>query len=291
MAADTPVSPFEAIRHETADGAEYWSARELAEVLGYRTNYRNFKLAITRAQEACAQSGQAVTDHFAEARKMVALGSGATRAVEDVHLSRYACYLAIQNADPSKEIVALGQTYFAVQTRRAEQADELAGLTDDQRRIYTRYQLADHNEALSATARTAGVITPTDFAVFHDRGYQGLYNGEGTAAIHRRKGLQPGQKILDHMGATELAANLFRVTQTEDKIRREGIQGREAANAAHYQMGRRVRAFIAEDGGTLPEDLPTPAQSIQELNQAEKKRLAQGPQLGMFDTEDVPTDD
>jgi len=290
MAADTPVSPFEAIRHETADGAEYWSARELAEVLGYRTNYRNFKLAITRAQEACAQSGQAVTDHFAEARKMVALGSGATRAVEDVHLSRYACYLAIQNADPSKEIVALGQTYFAVQTRRAEQADELAGLTEAQRRIYARYQLADHNEALATTARAAGVISPTDFGIFQNAGYRALYNGESAGDIHRRKGLRPNQHILDHMGTTELAANLFRATQAEEKIRREAIQGREAANAAHSEVGRKVRQTIADLGGTMPEDLPTPAQSIRELEQAERKRLAQGPQLGMFE-EDAPTDD
>ncbi len=287
----TPAaSPFEAIRHETADGAEYWSARELAPLLEY-SRWENFRQAVDRAVLACRNSQEEPTDHFRETTKMIATGKGAQRRIADVQLSRYACYLVVQNADPAKEVVALGQTYFAVQTRRAEQADELAGLTDDQRRIYMRYQLADHNTALFATARTAGVITPQDFAIFQDAGYHGLYNGEGAGDIARRKGLRPGQRILDYMGAEELGANLFRATQAEAQIRREGIQGREAANAAHEAMGRDVRAFIVERGGTPPEDLPTPAQSIQALQRAEKKRLAQGPQLGMFDTEDTTTDD
>jgi len=289
MTPDTPASPFEAIRHEAADGNEYWSARELAPLLGY-VQWRNFVTALDKARLACANSGQAPADHFADTSNMIPTGKGAQRRVADVHLSRYACYLVVQNADPAKEVVALGQTYFTVQTRRAEQADELAGLTEAQRRIYARYQLADHNNALATTARTAGVITPQDFAIFQDRGYRGLYNGEGAADIARRKGLRPGQRILDHMGATELAANLFRVTQTEEQIRREGIQGREAANAAHEAMGSDVRQFIIERGGTPPEQLPTPAHSIQELERAEKKRLAQGPQLGMFE-EELLTDD
>jgi len=284
------VSPFEAIRHETADGTEYWSARELAPLLEY-SRWENFRQAVDRAILACRNSAEAVADHFRETTKMVVVGSGAQRRVKDVHLSRYACYLVIQNGDPEKPAIALGQTYFAVQTRRAEQADELAGLTEAQRRIYTRYQLADNNEALSATARTAGVITPTDFAVFQNAGYRALYNGEDARAIHRRKGLQATQHILDHMGAEELGANLFRVTQAEAKIRREAIQGAPAATAAHAEVGRKVRDTIADLGGTMPEDLPTPAQSIPELERAERKRLAQGPQLGMFDTEDTPTDD
>ncbi len=243
------VSPFAAMRR--TDGVrEYWSARELGELLGY-TEYGKFRHALEKAQVACTQSGADVSDHFAPVSAMVPIGSGAQRPVEDIQLSRYGCYLTIQNADPSKEWVALGQTYFAIQTNRAEQLDELAGLTEAQLRVYQRHQLTDHNKHLAATARTAGVISPQDFSIFQDSGYQGLYNGERARDIHARKGLRPNQGILDHMGATELAANLFRVTQTEDKIRREGIQGREAANAAHYQMGRRVRAFIAEDGGTL----------------------------------------
>ncbi|MDQ2809792.1 MAG: DNA damage-inducible protein D [Chloroflexota bacterium] len=280
----TAGSPFEQIRHATPAGTEYWSARALARLLGY-TEYGKFRNALAKGELACAQSDQPVADHFAHVSDMVEVGSGAQRKVADIHLSRYGCYLTIQNADPAKEIVALGQTYFAVQTRRAEQADELAGLTADQRRIYARHQLADHNSALFATARTAGVISPADFAIFQDSVYEGLYAGEHTADIHRRKGLAPKQKILDHMGTTELAANLFRATQAEEKIRREGVQGADAANAAHYAVGRKVRQTIAELGGTMPEDLPTPTQSIQDVERAEKRRLAQGPQLGMFDDE------
>jgi len=290
MTLDTPASPFEAIRQETPDGAEYWSARELARLLDYG-DYRNFGRVLDKARIACANSGHAPADHFVDTNEMVTIGSGAQRRVADVQLSRYACYLVIQNADPSKEIVALGQTYFAVQTRRAEHADELAGLTEAQRRIYARYQLANHNEALATTARAAGVISPTDFGIFQNAGYRTLYNGESAGDIHRRKGLRPNQHILDHMGAEELGANLFRATQAEAKIRREEIQGREAANAAHATVGQEVRDTIGRLGGTMPEDLPTPAQSIQDLERAERKRRAQGPQLGMFDTEDVPTDD
>ena len=277
-------SPFEQIRYTTADGSEYWSARDLADLLGY-VQWRNFVTALAKARLACSNSDHDPADHFADTSKMVSLGSGARRRVADVQLSRYACYLVIQNADPSKEIVALGQTYFAVQTRRAEQADELAGLTEDQRRIYLRYELAGHNKQLAATVRTAGVISPQDFAVFQDSGYKALYNGEGTADIHRRKGLRPQERILDHMGAEEMGANLFRATQAEAKIRRDGVQGAAAANAAHAEVGRKVRQTIAELGGTMPEDLPTPAHSIQELEQAEKRRLAQGSQLEMFGEE------
>ncbi len=280
----TPGSPFEQIRHTTSDGAEYWSARELARLLGY-TEYGKFRNALAKGELACAQSDQPVADHFAHVSDMIPTGKGAQRRVADVHLSRYGCYLTIQNADPAKEIVALGQTYFAVQTRRAEQADELAGLTEGQRRIYLRYELAGHNTALAATARTAGVISPADFAIFQNAGYRALYNGEGVAEIAARKGLRPGARILDHMGAEELGANLFRATQAEAKIRREAIQGPAAANAAHAEVGRKVRGYIADLGGTMPEDLPTPAQSIQDVERAEKKRLAQGPQLGMFDDE------
>jgi DNA-damage-inducible protein D len=255
--APSHMSPFERIRQEEA-GQEYWSARDLSDVLNY-TEWRNFEQAIQRAIRSCRNSGQDPADHFVDVNKMVLLGSGAKRKLKDYHLSRYACYLIIQNADPDKEIVALGQTYFAVQTRRQEVADAeiLEGLTEDQRRLYLRGQLADHNRQLSATANQAGVITALDFAIFHDHGYMGLYGGLRSADIHQRKALEPGQHILDHMGSTELAANLFRATQTEEKLRREQTASKEAANIAHLQVDQVVRRTIQELGGTMPEELPT----------------------------------
>jgi DNA-damage-inducible protein D len=278
------ATPFEAIRQIDETGNEYWSARDLAKVLDY-TQWRNFKTAINKAKVACANSGQVPEDHFAGISKMVPLGSGSTRQVEDFNLSRYACYLVIQNADPAKEIVALGQTYFAVQTRRQEEADELAGLTEAQRRLVLRGELSGHNKQLADTARNAGVVSSFDFAIFQDHGYMGLYAGEKAQDIHRRKGLKPNQKILDHMTAEELGANLFRATQADAKIRREKIQGKDAANQAHEDVGKEVRSTIERLGGTMPEDLPTPSESIQQLEQKEAKRLKRGPQTSMFDEE------
>jgi DNA-damage-inducible protein D len=279
------ASPFEQIRHTTEDGGEYWAARDLSALLGY-TQWRNFVSAIEKAQIACLQSGQTVSNHFAEASKMVTLGSGAQRKLADWHLSRYACYLVVQNADPSKQIVALGQTYFAVQTRRAEEMDALPVPTERQKRLRLRKDLAAHNTQLASTARNAGVITRQDFAIFQDHGYMGLYAGERARDIAQRKGLRSGQPILDHMGSEELAANAFRSTQAEAKIRREGIADKAAANQAHEDIGRRVRQVIADIGGTMPEDLSTPAESIQQAEAAERKRLARGPQLSMFGEED-----
>lgn len=214
---------------------------------------------------------------------MIDIAKGAKREIDDYHLSRYACYLIVQNADPAKPIVALGQTYFAVQTRRQEQTDELAALSEDQRRLYLRGQLTDHNRQLAEAASHAGVIKPLDFAIFQDHGYMGLYGGLRTKDIHSRKGLKKSQQILDHMGSTELAANLFRATQTEDKIRREGIRSKEKANWTHFQVGQKVRQTIEELGGTMPEDLPTPRESIQQIQQKEQSRLKQAPQLSIFD--------
>lgn len=277
------LSVFEQIRHIAEDGSEYWLARELAPVLGY-PQYRNFKAVIAKAQMACANSGVSVGDHFAEKRKMVGLGSGAQRSIEDMYLTRYACYLIVQNADPTKEIVALGQTYFAVQTRRQELADdELAELTEGQKRLYLRGQLSSHNHHLADAASQAGVITASDFAIFQDHGYMGLYGGLRAREIHSHRGLKKGQQILDHMGSEELAANLFRATQTEAKLRREGIQGKHAANRTHHDVGRKVRQTIEELGGTMPEDLPTPAESIQQLQQKERKRLQHQGQLSLFE--------
>lgn len=278
-------TPFETIRKTGEAGNEYWSARDLAKVLDYG-EFRFFKNVIKKAEAACENSGQSVTDHFVHTHGMVQLGSGARRKVEDYHLSRYACYLVIQNADPDKEVVALGQTYFAVQTRRQEEADELAALSEDQRRLFLRGQLTDHNKQLAAAANQAGVITAPDFAVFQDHGYSGLYGGEKAQDIHHRKGLKPNQKILDHMGSDELAANFFRASQTKQKLEREKIKGKEAANQAHEDVGKRVRGFIEELGGTLPEKLVAPAESIQELEKKEKKRLKRGPQTSMFGDED-----
>ena len=204
---------------------------------------------------------------------MVTLGSRAARSIPDWHLSRYACYLVVQNADPDKPIVALGQTYFAVQTRRAELADELAALPEAQRRLRMRNEVVDRNVELAAAAHTAGVLTGRDFAVFQDHGYRGLYAGEGARDIAARKGLARGEKILDWMGSEELAANWFRVTQTEAKLRREGITGKDAANATHHAVGREVRDTIQRLGGTMPEDLPTPAESVRQLERSEQKRL------------------
>ena len=266
-------TPFATIRQEDEDGNEYWSARDLAPLLDYQ-RWENFRTVVLKAQIACANSGQIVADYFRDATKIVPVGIGGQRAVEDYHLARYACYLVVQNADPRKPAVALGQSYFAVQTQRQEEADAVAQLTEAQRRLYLRSQVRRQNTELAATAQGAGVITTQDFAIFQDHGYMGLYDGERATDIARRKRLRAGQPILDHMGSTELAANLFRTTQAEEKIRREGITGAEAANQTHYTVGQTVRRTIAEIGGTMPEDLPTPAESIGQLEATERRRLA-----------------
>ncbi|MBN8635883.1 MAG: DNA damage-inducible protein D [Anaerolineae bacterium] len=270
---ESSTTLFERIRQIDEDDLEFWSARDLMPLLEY-TKWQNFKTVLIKAQIACENSRNDPANHFTEASKMVAIGSDAKREVEDMHLSRYACYLVVQNADPAKEVVALGQTYFAVQTRRQEVSDAaaMAELTEDQRRLLLRQRIKLQNTDLASAAKTAGVITGQDFAVFQNHGYRGLYNGLTAEAIHKRKKLKKSQHILDHMGTTELAANLFRSTQAEEKLRRDQVQGKDAANAVHYQAGVVVRRAIAELGGTMPEDLPT-AESIKKLDRAEKKRL------------------
>jgi DNA-damage-inducible protein D len=275
------TSLFAKIRRETEDGNEYWSARDLAKALGYE-DYRNFLKVIEKARLACENSEQAVEDHFVDTTGMIAIGKGARRKVADVHLSRYACYLIVQNADPGKEIVALGQTYFAVQTRRQEESDELAGLTEEQKRLYLRGELASHNRQLAEAANLAGVVQAMDFAIFQDHGYMGLYGGLRSRDIHTRKGLKKSQHILDHMGSTELAANLFRATQTDEKLRRDRTQGKEKANRTHYEVGQEVRETIRRLGGTLPEDLPAPEEGIPQLQRRERKELERGPQLPLL---------
>lgn len=268
------TSIFEQIRHIDENGIEYWSAREMAKVLEY-SEYRHFLPVIDKAKEACSNSNNSPLNHFEDVLEMIKIGKGGKREVESVKLSRYACYLIIQNADPSKEIVANGQNYFAVQTRLAEinQMDEYNRLTsEEEKRLFLRNELVRHNSQLADAAKNAGIIKSVDYAIFQNHGYQGLYGGLDAKAIHARKGLKKSQKILDHMGSTELAANLFRATQTEEKLRRENIKGKAEANKTHYEVGKKVRQTIKELGGTMPEDLPV-AGSIKELERKEKKHL------------------
>ncbi len=265
---------FEQLKKVDEYGNEYWSARDLAKTLEY-SEYRHFLPVIARAKEACANSGQNIADHFEDILEMIPLAKGAQREVESVKLSRYASYLIVQNADPNKEIVAQGQTYFAVQTRIQEiqQMDEYNSLsTEDERRLFLRNELAKHNTQLAAAAKDAGVIKPLDYAIFQNHGYMGLYGGLDAKGIHAKKGLKKSQQILDHMGSTELAANLFRATQTEEKLRRENIQGKTNANKAHFEVGKKVRKTIQELGGTMPENLPT-AESVKQIEKQQAKQL------------------
>lgn len=263
---------FEGIKQMDADGNEFWSARDLGPLLDYQ-QWRNFKPVIDKAIQACEQSGQSVADHFADVRKMVDLGSGAQREIEDFHLSRYACYLVVQNGDSSKPVIANGQTYFATQTRRQEIEDQakFAQLSEDEKRLAIRNELAAHNKFLAAAAKQAGVETSLDYAIFQDHGYKGLYGGLGAKEIHARKGLKKSQKILDHMGSTELAANLFRATQAEEKLKRDNVSTKRQANQTHLEVGKKVRDTIKELGGTMPEALPTPEQSIKQIENAKLK--------------------
>lgn len=263
---------FEKIKHINEYGQEFWYGRELSEILEY-TKWGNFKRVVEKAKEACENSDFNVLDHFADAGKMVELGSGAEREIDDIMLSRYACYLIVQNADARKKVVALGQTYFAVQTRKQELIENFEQLSEERKRLSIRNELINHNKSLAEAARMAGVEDPRDYAIFQNRGYQGLYGGLGVKEIKERKGLKKSHKILDYMGSTELAANLFRATQTDEKIRRENIKGKYNANEVHYKVGAKVRKTIKELGGTMPEDLPTPKKSIKEIERKEKKKL------------------
>lgn len=270
--------PFEELRHLGSEGQEFWSARDLAPLLDYR-DWRNFLNVLARATQACETSHQEVSDHFVEATKMVVLGSGAQRELEDFHLSRYACYLVVQNGDPAKPVIAAGQTYFAIQTRRQELADDetFKRLREDEKRLFLRNELKEHNKQLVEVAQQAGVATTLDFAIFQNHGYQGLYGGLDQKAIHQHKGLKKSQKILDHMGSTELAANLFRATQAEEKLRRDEVKSKQQANQIHFDVGRKVRQTIEELGGTMPENLPSPDKSIRQIEATAKKLNKQKP--------------
>lgn len=246
---DNPMLTFEKIKRTNDFGYEYWSARELAKTLEY-LSFRNFIPVIERAKEACRKSGQNTMDHFADVRDMIEIGKTASREIADVHLSRYACYLILQNADPSKEIIALGQTYFAIQTRKQEVQNILV---EDKKRVDLREEVTIHNKHLAESAGKAGV---ENYGLFTNYGYMGLYGGLDMKKLHAKKKLEKSQKVLDHMNSEELAANLFRATQTDAKLRRENIQGEAKANQAHFEVGRKVRQTIKDLGGTMPENLP-----------------------------------
>jgi len=276
--ANQHTTLFEQIKQVDSFGNEWWSARQLGKVLEY-SEYRHFKPVIEKAKEACLNSAQKVSDHFEDYLEMVDIGSGAKRPMEDgVKLSRYACYLIVQNADPSKDVVAQGQTYFAIQTRLQEirQMDEYNQLSsENEKRLFLRNEMKKHNIQLADAAKGAGVIEPLDYAIFQNHGYMGLYGGLDAKGIHKRKGLKKSENILDHMGSTELAANLFRATQTEEKLRRDNIKGKQKANQTHFEIGKKVRKTIEEIGGTMPENLPVAA-SIKKLEKVNEPKKLKG---------------
>lgn len=263
---------FEDIKHVNEYGQEFWYARELQEVLEY-SQWRRFNEVIIKAKEACKNSNNFVEEHFADVGKMITVGNGAEREIDDYMLTRYACYLIVMNGDSRKKVIALGQTYFAVKTRQRELIENYDQLSEDQKRLAIRGEMREHNKSLAEAAKNAGIINPIDYAIFQNRGYQGLYGGLGAKEIHARKGLKKNQQILDHMGSTELAANLFRATQTDEKLRRDQVKGKKEAGDVHFEVGKKVRQTIAELGGTMPEDLPTPQKSIKQLEKEAAKRL------------------
>ncbi len=261
---------FEDIKHMDENGIEYWYARELQLVLDYK-EWRKFEGVVRRAMKACENSDINALDHFVGADKMVQIGSGAERMQKDYKLTRYACYLIAQNGDSRKEVIALAQTYFAIQTRKQEISEkEYSLLTEDEKRFYQRNLTRKGNYSLNQAAKNAGV---KNFDKFHNSGYKGLYNGETADDIAKRKGLRYREDILDNMGSEELAANLFRITQTESKLKRDNISTEKEANRTHYNIGKNIREVIAKNGGTMPEDLPTPKKSLKQLEKENKKSL------------------
>ena len=254
---------FENIKHIDDNGVEYWEARELQLVLEYK-EWRKFNNVINKAIITCLNSNNRVDDHFAKVGKMVQIGSGAKRIQDDYKLSRYACYLIVQNGDSRKEVIALGQTYFAVQTRKQELTEkEYDDLSEDEKRLFRRNQVRKGNYNLNKTAVNSGV---KDLARFHNAGYKGLYNGETADDIFKRKKLRYREDILDNMCSEELANNIFRIAQTEAKLKRDNVDNEYTANSVHYEVGREVRNSIKRLGGTKPEDLPTPNKSLKELD-------------------------
>ena len=272
---------FEDIKRLREDGTEYWYARELANALEY-VEWRNFNKVLDRAKLACKNSGQEIDNDFVEVNKIVEAGA-TQKKVTDYKLSRYACYLIVQNGDPRKEVIALGQTYFAIQTRRQEVAEYFNQLDEDNKRLVIRGDIKQWNQMLLEAAHNAGVITNEEYAKFQNAGYMGLYGGLTVQDIHERKNLKENEKILDFMGSEELAANLFRITQTEAKLKREKIKNKEKANETHYTVGKTVRKAIKDIGGTMPEYLPTPEKSISKIEKEQLKRLKNTQEKLMLD--------
>lgn len=265
-------SLFESIRHINEYGQEFWYARELQIALEYK-EWRNFNKVIEKAKVACKGSENIASEHFVDVNKTIDMPNSAAKTIDDYELSRYACYLIVQNGDPRKKVIALGQTYFAVKTRQQELIDNYDNLNEDQKRLAIRKEMKEHNKSLVAAAKDAGVESGIDYAIFQNCGYRGLYGGMTAKDIKEHKHLYKNDDILDYMGHEELAANLFRATQTEAKLRREHIQGKEKANQTHYEVGKEVRETIGRLGGTMPENLPTPEKSIKQIER-EQKRLA-----------------
>lgn len=262
---------FEEIKKIREDGTEYWNARELSEVLQYK-KWENFAKVIDRAKLACQNSGRNIEDDFPEVRKIIEAGA-LQKKVVDYELSRYACYLIVQNGDPRKEVIALGQTYFAIQTRRQEVADYFNQLDEDNKRLVIRGDIKQWNQMLLEAAYNAGVITNQEYAEFQNAGYMGLYGGLTVDDIHERKKIKDNEKILDFMGSTELIANLFRISQTEEKLKKDKIHNCSKATSTHYEVGAKVRKAIEDIGGTMPEDLPTPEKSIKQIEKEQLKKL------------------
>ena len=261
---------FENIKHIDENGIEFWYARELQVVLDYK-EWRKFKNVIDKAEEACKNTGISEFEHFVDADKTIKMPKGATKKIKDYKLTRYACYLIAQNGDPRKKVISLTQTYFAVQTRRQEISEkEYSSLTEDEKRFYQRNLTKKGNYSLNQTAKNAGV---KNFDRFHNYGYKGLYNGETADDIAKRKGLRYREDILDNMGSTALSANLFRISQTEEKLKKDNVKSEKEANKTHYNVGRIVRNAIKEVGGTMPEDLPTPEKSLKQLEKENKRSL------------------
>ncbi|HBM17428.1 MAG TPA: DNA damage-inducible protein D [Lentisphaeria bacterium] len=273
---------FEGIKHLSADGQEFWYARELAIALEY-VQWRNFAKVLDRAKLSCKNSGYAITDHFAEVSKTIEMPKTATKQVDDYKLTRYACYLIVQNGDPRKEVIALGQTYFAIQTRRQEVADCFNQLDEDNKRLVIRGDIKQWNQMLVEAAHNAGVMSDEEYATFQNAGYMGLYGGMKVEDIHRKKGLKKSERILDFMSSSELIANLFRISQTEEKLKKDKAATADAANEIHFIVGREVRGTIERVGGTMPEDLITPRKSISAIERAQLKKLKNSPKKLMLD--------
>ena len=261
---------FEDIKHIDKHGVEFWYARELIRVLQY-SNWQNFEKIIDKAKISCQNSDINVFEHFIDVSKLSKRGNNAEVEINDYKLTRYACYLIAQNGDSRKKVIALAQTYFAVQTRKQEITEkEYSMLTEDEKRFYQRNLTRKGNYSLNQAAKKAGV---KNFDKFHNSGYKGLYNGETADDIAKRKGLRYREDILDNMGSEELAANLFRITQTESRLKKDNIDSEKEANKTHYNIGKNIREVIAKNGGTMPEDLPTPKKSLKQLEKEKSKQL------------------